>query len=90
MRSGTQVFAMRLRITTLERRIPATPARSFVLFPLLSGDAESSEYMAAVRKRFPAGKLRSVWRGGREFTMGSAVDLRYLFPGASLTAVPHV
>jgi hypothetical protein len=80
--SGTRVFTMQYRDTRVEARLPETSAREFVLFPLPLGDKEYSDYMASVRNRFPPGHLRTVVRGGHEFTMGPIADLRYLFPGA--------
>jgi hypothetical protein len=80
--SGTRVFTMQHRDTRVEARLPGTSAREFVLFPLPLGDKEYSDYMASVRGRFPPGDLRTVVRGGHEFTMGPIADLRYLFPDA--------
>jgi hypothetical protein len=36
--------------------------------------------MAAVRKRFPRGELRTVLHGGCEFVVGPAADPGVLFP----------
>jgi hypothetical protein len=80
--SGTRVFAMQDRDTRLLSGIPASPVREFVLFPLPLGASEYSDYMALVRKRFPAGKLRRVTRGGHEFVIGPVAELGALFPGA--------
>jgi hypothetical protein len=80
--SGTRVFLMRDRDTRVEAALPATSAREFVMFPLPLGDKEYSDYLASVRNRFPAGELRTIVRGGHEFTMGPVADLRYLFPHA--------
>ena len=80
--SGTRIFAMQHRDTRLEAGIPATPVRDFVLFPLPLGASEYSDYMAQVRKRFPASELRTVMRGGHEFAIGPVADLGVLFPDA--------
>jgi hypothetical protein len=82
LRSGTRVFAMQDRDTRLETGFPATAADEFVMFPLPLGASEYSDYMARVRKRFPAGGLRAIMRGGHEFVIGRVADLGVLFPGA--------
>lgn len=82
---GIRVFTMQHGDTRLEGGLPATSAHNFVLFPLPAGDRTYSDYEALVRKRFPAGALHTIVRGGHEFTMGPATDLRFLFPfGAPL------
>jgi hypothetical protein len=79
--SGRRVFAMQYRNTWLESRmIPAASIRNFVIFPLPLGESEYSDYMALVRKRFPAGELRTMVRGGLEFAVGPVADLPVLFP----------
>ena len=78
--SGKRVFAMQDRDTWLETGLPATAVHDFVLFPLPSGASEYRDYMALVRKRFPAGELRTVMRGGHEFAIGPIADLGVLFP----------
>ena len=80
--SGTRVFTMQSRDTQVEASLPDTSAGEFVLFPLPLGDKEYSDHMASVRNRFPPGHLRTVVRGGHEFTMGRVADLRILFPDA--------
>jgi hypothetical protein len=80
--SGKLVFAMRDRDTWLERGLPATAVHNFVMFPLPLGASEYRNYMALVRKRFLPGELRTVMRGGHEFTIGPTADLGVLFPGA--------
>jgi hypothetical protein len=82
LRSGMRVFAMKNRDTRLEAGIPDTPYHDFILFPLPLGASEYSDYMAQVRKRFPADGLRTVMRGGHEFAVGRMPDLAVLFPGA--------
>jgi hypothetical protein len=88
--SGARVFTMRGRDTRLELRPPVDAIRNFVLFPLPSNDAEYRQYMVQVRKRFPAGELRTIVRGGHEFAIGSATDLGYLFPIPPSIAVATV
>ena len=75
--------ALVLRLAT---GFPATPVRDFVMFPLPLGDREYGDYMAQVRKRFPAGGLRTVMRGGHEFAVGPVADLGVLFPGVGRQA----
>jgi hypothetical protein len=82
--SGTRVFTMQHRDTRVEAGLPTTSAREFVLYPLPLGDKEYSDYVALVRKRFPPGDLRTVVRGGHEFTIGPVADLQLLFPHALL------
>ena len=82
--SGTRMFTMQYRDTRVEARLPATSALEFIMFPLPLGDREYSDYLAAVRSRFPHGDLRTVVRGGHEFTMGPVADLRFLFPDACI------
>jgi hypothetical protein len=84
--SGPRVFAMQDRDTRLATGFPATPVRDFVMFPLPLGDREYGDYMAQVRKRFPAGGLRTVMRGGHEFAVGPVADLGVLFPGVGRQA----
>jgi hypothetical protein len=74
---------MQYRSTRLESTLPATPRRNFITFPLPLGDREYGDYMAKVRKRFPAGELRTVVRGGHEYTIGTAAALPVLFPVAA-------
>jgi hypothetical protein len=81
--SGIRVFAMRNRDTRLDPGLAAGSFLYFVLFPLPLGDAEYSDYLTTVRKRFPPGDLRSVARNGHEFVMGPAKDLHFLFPAAA-------
>ena len=88
--SGTRVFAMQHRDTRLEERLPVAPGRSFILFPLPLGDSEYRDYIAGVRKRFAAGELRTVMRGGHEFIMGPVADLPALFPVSAPLAGTHV
>jgi hypothetical protein len=64
----------------VRKRAGENAFQNFVIFPLPRGDGEYSDYMAVVRKRFPPGALRTVTRGGHEYSMGSAADLRFLFP----------
>jgi hypothetical protein len=87
--SGTGVFVMQHQDTRLVSRVPATPTpehvhepslQNFIIFPLPQGDNEYSDYLALVRKRFPPGALRTVTKGGYEYSMGSVADLRFLFP----------
>ena len=73
---------MENRDTLLEKNLDTTSLRSFVLFPLPSGDREYSDYMALVRQRFPPGALHTVRWGGRDFVTGPVADLRFLFPDA--------
>jgi len=47
------------------------------------GDSEHAGYMAKVRRRFPAGELRTVVRGGHEYAIGTAAALPVLFPVAA-------
>ena len=84
--SGMRVFAMRDRDTRLETGFPATAVRDFVMFPLPLGASEYRNYMALVRKRFPPSGLRTVARGGHQFTVGSVADLGALFPGVGKQA----
>jgi hypothetical protein len=89
--SGMRVFAMRHRDTWLESRLPAPFIRNFILFPLPSGDSESSDYMATVRRRFAPGELHTILHGGYEFAVGRAADLGVLFPlSASGGVTMHV
>ncbi len=78
--SGRRIFAMQDRQTWLANALADTHIRNFILFPLPPGDREYSDYMTMVRKRFPAGDLHTIVRGGREFTVGPVADLRFLFP----------
>ena len=80
---GTRVFAMKDRSTRLESALPIAGIQDFVIFPLPLGDSEYSNYMALMRKRFRPGELRTVERGGHEFTIGPVTDLRVLFPVAA-------
>ena len=88
--SGKRIFAMEHRDTWLESGLDTTSIRNFILFPLPLGDKEYSEYMARVRKRFPAGALHMVTQGGREYAIGSVADLRFLFPDSVSSARAHV
>jgi hypothetical protein len=78
--SGTRVFTMQYRDTRVEARLPPTSAHEFIMFPLPSGEREYNDYLASVRSRFPPGDLRTVVRGGHQFTIGPVADLRFLFP----------
>jgi 4-amino-4-deoxy-L-arabinose transferase-like glycosyltransferase len=78
--SGKRVFAMQYQNTWLESSLPASSIRNFVIFPLPLGESEYSDYVALVRKRFPAGELRTIERGGHEFAIGPVADLGVLFP----------
>jgi hypothetical protein len=80
LRLGMRVFAMQYRNTWLESSLPAASMHKFVIFPLPLGESEYSDYMALVRKRFPAGELRTMVRGGHEFAIGPVAYLRVLFP----------
>jgi len=80
LRLGKRVFAMQYRNTWLEGSIPAASIHNFVIFPLPLGEREYSDYMALVRKRFPAGELRTMVRSGHEFAIGPVADLGVLFP----------
>jgi len=82
LHSGLRVFAMRDRNTRLERMVPATSFRNFIIFPLPLGGREYGAYLTGVRKRFPPGELHSITLGGHEFGIGPAADLRFLFPGS--------
>ncbi len=81
--SGTRVFAMQDRDTTIESRLATGAVHNFVLFPLPLGDSEYQDYIALVRKRFPAQELRTVVRSGHEFAIGPVTDLGFLFPVAA-------
>jgi hypothetical protein len=83
--SGTRVFVMNQEDTQLVNQLPLARFRNFLLCPLPSDDSEYTEYMVRVRARFPQGSLRTVRTGGSEFTLGSASDLRLLFPLATGT-----
>jgi hypothetical protein len=81
--SGTKVFSMEHRDTQILARLPVERFRRFVLLPLPAGDSEYREYMSRVRARFPAGKLETVYTGGREFLIGNVTDLNLLFPATA-------
>ena len=83
---GRRAFAMQHRNTWLESDIPTASIHNFVIFPLPAGESEYSDYMALVRKRFPAGELRTMVRGGHEFAIGPIADLRVLFPTSAQPA----
>jgi hypothetical protein len=85
--SGTKVFAMQHRNTWLESRLPDASIHNFITFPLPLGDSEYSDYMVLVRERFPPGDLRTLNRGGHEFAIGPAADLRFLFPVSAADVV---
>jgi hypothetical protein len=78
--TGRRVFAMQNRDTRLAGGLNTSSMREFVIFPLPPGDAEYSDYMTTLRKRFPPGDIRLVTRGGLEFAIGPAQDLYLLFP----------
>jgi hypothetical protein len=78
--TGPRVFAMHDRSTELDARLVTSSVRNFVFFPLPANDAEYIDYMSELRKRFPAGDLRSVSKGGSEFVVGPIGDLDCLFP----------
>ncbi len=78
--SGRRTFAMLGRDTDAVAALEAGRLRNFVIFPLPSGDAEYTAYMAALRSRFPPGDLRVIWRDGYEFAVGPIRDLQILFP----------
>jgi transmembrane protein TMEM260 (protein O-mannosyltransferase) len=80
--SGTKVFAMQHRDTQVETALPATSAPEFIIFPLPLGDREYRDYADRVRERLPVGDLRTVVRGGHEYTIGPVADLPLLFPNA--------
>jgi hypothetical protein len=80
---GIRVFVMEHGDTRLEDSPPMTGFRNFLLFPLPAGDVEYRDYMKKVRARFPAGALRTVMVGGREFSFGPVTDLPVLFPVAA-------
>ena len=84
--AGRRVFAMRTRDTKVLAEVPPEPCERFVLFPLPS-DTESYQYLTRVLERFPAGTLRKVPAGGREFLTGSADDLYRLFPETSSRSI---
>lgn len=77
---GKRVFSMAHRDTWLASTLPSCGYRSFIFFPLPEGDREYTEYMAAVRARFPAGDLRTKRAGHHEFVIGPIRDLPVLFP----------
>jgi hypothetical protein len=83
LNSGIRVFVMEQRETRLAARLPQAPYKQFVFFPLPSGDKEYEDFMARVRGRFPAGVLRSVRSGHRDFITGPVTDLPLLFPVAA-------
>jgi hypothetical protein len=64
----------------LDNTLDNTHIRNFIIFPLPPDDPEYSHYTAMVRRRFPAGELHTIVRGGREFDIGPVADLRFLFP----------
>jgi hypothetical protein len=78
--SGMRIFVMQNRNTRLERGLPATSMRNFVIFPLPLNDTEYSDYLAVLRRRFPPADLRTTVGGGLEFVTGPVADLRFLFP----------
>jgi hypothetical protein len=80
---GIRVFVMEHADTRLEDSLPMTGFKNFLLFPLPADDAEYRDYMKKVRARFPAGALRTVMKGGREFSFGAMTDLPLLFPVAA-------
>jgi hypothetical protein len=84
--AGPRVFTMRERDTGLELSPPVNAIRRFVLFPLPSNDGEYRDYIAQVRKRFPAGDLRPIVRDGYEFDVAPVEDLSYLFPVSASVA----
>ncbi len=81
--AGPRVFVMEGGDTRLAARLPVSRFRNFIIFPLPAGDAEYREFMNRIRARFPKGALRTIAVGGREFLMGSVVDLPLLFPTAT-------
>jgi len=83
LRLGKRVFAMQHRDTWLDDSVPAASLHDFIIFPLPVGEREYSDYMALVRKRFPAGELRTMVRGGHEFAIGPIADLGVLFPASA-------
>lgn len=86
--SGTGVFAMRNRNTSLVGHISLDSFRDFILFPLPSSDQEYREYMQRVYARFPAGTLRVIAMNGRELLTGPVSALRILFPNTIALADP--
>ncbi len=84
--AGRRVFAMRDRDTRLLAEVPPEPFERFVLFPL-PRDNESHEYLTKVLERFPAGTLRRVPAGSREFLTGSPDDLYRLFPDTARRSI---
>lgn len=82
--AGKRIFAMQNRLTWLDsgldNTLDNTHIRNFIIFPLPPDDPEYSHYTAMVRRRFPAGELHTIVRGGREFDIGPVADLRFLFP----------
>jgi hypothetical protein len=81
--SGPRVFVMKNRNTSLESEPWRPPMRTFILFPLPSGDREYTDYMAQVLKRFSPGEIRMIVRGGREFAVGPVAALHVLFPSST-------
>jgi hypothetical protein len=86
--SGPRVFVMEGGDTWLAARLPLSRFRNFIIFPLPGGDPEYGDYMSGIRARFPKGALRTVTAGGREFLVGSATDLPFLFPTAAKLVYP--
>jgi hypothetical protein len=77
---GKRAFAVEGRNTRLLSALPADSIKKFVFFPLPAGQAYN-RHLEEVRKRFPAGTLKSTIVDGREYFTGSSADLTFLFPG---------
>jgi hypothetical protein len=87
---GKRVFSMAHRDTWLASTLPSCGYRSFILFPLPGGDREYTDYLAALRARFPAGDLRTIRAGHHEFVTGPMRDLPILFPATAAPCIDGV
>lgn len=78
--SGKRIFTMEHGKTRLAETLPTGRFQYFVFFPLPAESSLYKDYFDRIRARFPAGELRSVGAGGREFVFGNISDLCVLFP----------
>jgi hypothetical protein len=90
LNAGIRVFAMQNRDTGLRSTLSASAVRNFVIFPLPRNDAEYSDYLAHLRRRFPPGDIYLIERGGNEYAVGPIGDLPLLFPVAAAPAMSAV
>ena len=78
-RGAMVALAMKDRTTRRPESLPLDPQRTFVVFPLLREEG-CRRFLAQLEGRLPAGALRRVKAGNREFTVGSGTWLPLLLP----------